>query len=510
MSTKRNWRRVKKGNPCPICGKPDFCIVSADETVAGCMRREAGCFKTKQGRNGALYYFHRLSGEQRPPDAGPPLSQGRVTERAAPEVLSEVYSALLAALTLSKAHRDNLCKRGLNDAEIDARGFRTLPLQCRARIARELRERFGKVLLRVPGFIVKEKEGRRYLTIAGLAGLLVPVRDTQGRIVALKVRRDDAGDGPRYLYISSAGYGGPSPGSPVHVPRGIPASAETVRLTEGELKADIAFALSGLPTISIPGVSNWRPALKILKELAAKTVRLAFDADAREKFIVSRYLLACAEALEEEGFSLELEQWDAAHKGIDDFLATNGTPDILRGDEAILTARALASAPFWECWPNSGMIEHSRQAEVIVVAVGPWSEGIISTLQTAGLPAGWFGVFPVRSVLSDRVAHFARGKKVLLVRGNFEEPDHPESEKHARVFARDGASETRQHCPGWGFLDKEHTTEEIAALWDQAEQFFLEAEETQENGKSAFTLSDEEKATLARIPELLESGGAES
>jgi hypothetical protein len=41
----------------------------------------------------------------------------------------------------------------------------------------------------------------------------VPVRDLTGRVVALKVRCDTQGDGPKYLYISSTACGGPGPGA---------------------------------------------------------------------------------------------------------------------------------------------------------------------------------------------------------------------------------------------------------------------------------------------------------
>ena len=78
----------------------------------------------------------------------------------------------------------------------------------------------------------------------------------------------------------------------MHVPLGTPATAELVRLSEGELKSDVVQALTGLPTISAPGVGNWKPALAVLKEMSAKTVRLAFDADAFDKPSVARPLAA--------------------------------------------------------------------------------------------------------------------------------------------------------------------------------------------------------------------------
>jgi hypothetical protein len=56
-------------------------------------------------------------------------------------------------------------------------------------------ERFGDQLLRVPGFLVKQGRSGCYLTFRGPAGQIVPCRHRAGRIVALKVRRDDAGEG---------------------------------------------------------------------------------------------------------------------------------------------------------------------------------------------------------------------------------------------------------------------------------------------------------------------------
>ena len=63
-----------------------------------------------------------------------------------------------------------------------------------------------------------EQDGRRWWSLAGAAGLLIPVRNLDGHIVALKVRADVPGDGPKYTTISSAKHGGPSPGAQVHVP----------------------------------------------------------------------------------------------------------------------------------------------------------------------------------------------------------------------------------------------------------------------------------------------------
>jgi hypothetical protein len=36
------WRHVTPAHPCPVCGRPDWCSLSADGTLAACRRVEAG------------------------------------------------------------------------------------------------------------------------------------------------------------------------------------------------------------------------------------------------------------------------------------------------------------------------------------------------------------------------------------------------------------------------------------------------------------------------------------
>jgi hypothetical protein len=263
--------------------------------------------------------------------------------RADADTLHEVYSALLKRLSLTEAHRENLRTRGLDAAAIKRGNYRSLPQDGRVAIAKKLQLRFGKKLRRVPGFTMLNGNLGPYLTFYGCPGLLIPVRDSSRRIVALKVRQTKGS--PRYLYISSTKYRGPGPGSPVHVPVNTPKQAECVRLTEGELKADVAAALSEIPTISIPGANSWRPALDVLPALGCKTVRLALDMDAREKPAVARALVAFAAALRQADYAVELEQWDSAHKGIDDALAAGGELRVLKGRDAreAITRIALAA-----------------------------------------------------------------------------------------------------------------------------------------------------------------------
>lgn len=274
-------------------------------------------------------------------------------ERAQDHVLYKVYTSLLRALALSDSHRENLRRRGLNDEEIDKRKYRTLPLHGRANIARKLADTHGvDLLLKIPGFYIREENGNKWLTLSGMPGILIPVRDLSGQIVGLKIRADDPGDGPKYTWFSSARYGGPGPGNRIHRPL-FNGDTSLVRVTEGELKADIATAISGILTLSIPGVSSWRQILPVLRECGAKTVRLAFDADARTNANVARALGLTARALAEEGYEVEVETWDLKQgKGIDDVLANGEKPAVLKGSESITAIEDILDSAGVELLPK--------------------------------------------------------------------------------------------------------------------------------------------------------------
>lgn len=347
MANLKGWVRVRQGSPCPICNSPDWCSVTADGAVAKCMRSEGGSYCTKLDRNGAPSHLHRLDGRTARGTPAVESPTGLPPARADPDTLHEIYSAILAGLPLHQRHRNNLSQRGLPDDRIDEGGYGTLPQQGRSRLVAGLAERFGERLVRVPGIVLREGNSGRYRTLAGPVGLLIPVRDRVGHIVALKVRRDTADDHTRrYVYLSSADQGGAGSGSPLHVPLGTPENCENVRLVEGELKADICWAITGRPTLSVPGVTNWRPALSELQALGAKTVCLTFDADARENRNVAKALEACAGALVAAGHGLELERWELSDgKGLDDLLAAGKLPQILTGEVALAAAReAMAEA----------------------------------------------------------------------------------------------------------------------------------------------------------------------
>src|SRR5216683_2931394 len=313
------WRNVHRSHPCAICGKGDWCSRTVDGWAL-CRRVDAGG-ERRLDRAGSEYWLHLVGdAPKRPPQV--PEEPG--SARAPADDLDRVYGAAIRHLGLADRHREEVLRRGLDSAAIENRGYRSLLQRGRAEIARELLARFPQdLLLSVPGLQVHSSQSGQHLSFGGPAGLVVPVRDLAGRVVALKVRRDAQDDGPKYLYISSTACGGPGPGAPVHIPlqSGQRIPRDAVRVTEGELKADVATQLSGILTISAPGVSAWRGVIPVLAELAPKVVHLAFDVDAATNPLVARATEATAEAVALEGYDVVLESWDSLlAKGVDDAL----------------------------------------------------------------------------------------------------------------------------------------------------------------------------------------------
>jgi hypothetical protein len=91
---------------------------------------------------------------------------------------------------------------------------------------------------------------------------------------------------------------------------GVLTPSSLVRVTEGELKADICTALDSTPTIGVPGVTQWQHAIPVLKQLGAQTVILAYDSpDVHTKPPVFEQAEAFWQGLIADGFEVQLEDW---------------------------------------------------------------------------------------------------------------------------------------------------------------------------------------------------------
>lgn len=296
-------------------------MISRGEGGRLLLKCHAGCETDKVLAAMGLGWGAVMGGGSAAPYTGPRRTKAAEAELA---FRDEVYRFLVGRLTLSEADRAALRKRGLSDAAIDRGEYRTLrPVQAGG-AARDLWAEHGPALLKVPGFL--KEDGDEYgAGLTSTSGLLVPVRDPRGRITACQVR---TGGRPKYLWLSSPEA---SCGSPTHVPLGV-AVADEVIVTEGPLKADVVWSVTGRPAVAVPGVSAQEPVLGVLNELRPKTVLTAFDMDWQDKEHVREQLVRLEGHLRRAGWPTRRLTWDATYKGIDDAVAAGVSPVVAESE----------------------------------------------------------------------------------------------------------------------------------------------------------------------------------
>lgn len=303
-----SWREVRRDRNCPICGKSHWCSYSTDGNYVVCRRIGGKDAIYRIDRSGVGYWLYCINREMDTEE--PPLIEKTQVEKVGQGLLNEVYSALLVLCPLTDHHAKNLQNRGLKSSEIERRAYGTLTIYDRIQIANKLVDRFGDDTCRkVPGIIIKQGSYKNYWSLAGSPGLLIPVRDIQKRIIALKIRLDDSDERGKYRSFSSTAYNGPGPGAQIHVPLFDGNIGETVRVTEGELKADIATVYDNTLTLSIPGVAAWRQSIEILNELKVKKIKIAFDKDAEQNLSVANCMMDFYRELKKNNFIISIERW---------------------------------------------------------------------------------------------------------------------------------------------------------------------------------------------------------
>jgi DNA primase len=302
--------------PCPVCGSRDRCGVRAEPPSLVICYRVPSSEHSADG--GFVHREGRFEGMREALAALPPSVQ-----RAPVAALDAAYRAVLARCGLSIDHREALRRRGLTATHIELAGYATLDARGRAALGRAVVDAVGADLAaRVPGYVTRSQDGRSWPSLGGWPGLLVPCRDTNGRILGMQVRRDQPDGGPRYVWLSSRSQGGASSAAFAHVPV-VRADADrsTVIVTEGPLKADVVTVLDGRLCVSIPGVSSWRSVLEVLDALRPSRVLVAFDTDVMTNPTVSAAHDALCSALVANSITCASLRWPSEFgKGLDDAL----------------------------------------------------------------------------------------------------------------------------------------------------------------------------------------------
>ncbi len=250
------------------------------------------------------------------------------SELAPPEDIDRAYRVILDALTLSPEHREALCRTGFGDAAVAASGARSLPVEGRARLASAVVAAIGEdAARRVPGIVRVEEHGRAWWSLAGPAGIVVPLRDgrAEGDRVAALLAGAEGLHGGRI--VGSAQRGGPGGIVVPHLPQRarelLDAGAARAVVVVGALRAELATARLNLPCVGAPGLDGWRLALDALTRwstVARVAVVLNSGATATA---TERETSACREAIAAAG--LGFDRFNAGD--FDSYLAARGAAE---------------------------------------------------------------------------------------------------------------------------------------------------------------------------------------
>jgi hypothetical protein len=162
MSGRNHWRRVRRDRPCPICERPDWCLVAADGSAAICARTESA---KRCGEAGWLHPLREHSWRPpRPRVRSVPLSRGQVRHDLA---------------SLAASYRD--C---IDSAQLDA-------------LARSL------------GLSVDSLTALGIGWSADHSAWSFPMKDAAGAVLGVRLRRPDGGkfavrDGREGLFLAAA------------------------------------------------------------------------------------------------------------------------------------------------------------------------------------------------------------------------------------------------------------------------------------------------------------------
>lgn len=233
------------------------------------------------------------------------------------ETRDATYTAFLQRLTLATDHRTNLLNRGLSLDDIERLGYKTTPAVGTAAIARQLVSE-GFYLTGVPGFYRENDD--RWNFVHECRGILIPVRDPQGRIQGLQIRRDNV-TRRKFRWVSSVGKkDGCRAEGWTHL-AGRP--RERVILTEGPMKADVIASLTGQTVLAVPGVNaltQLETTLAYLRENGTESIMTAFDMDFLINPHVQNGYRELTKLLSGMGYQYGTYLWDPEYKGLDDYV----------------------------------------------------------------------------------------------------------------------------------------------------------------------------------------------
>ncbi len=157
--TADTWRRVTRAEPCPICGKPDWCGRSPDGSAAVCMRVESP-YPTRNGG-----WLHHLQEHPPPPRPAP---RRPAPASSAPDV--EILWRKWRDATTAERRTRLAASLGIGPAAIEA--LRAAWAPPHLAWAFPMQDAAGRTV----GIRLRAEDGRKWSVRGGREGLFVPDR----------------------------------------------------------------------------------------------------------------------------------------------------------------------------------------------------------------------------------------------------------------------------------------------------------------------------------------------
>lgn len=252
--------------------------------------------------------------------------------------IDNTYRCFLDNLELSSMHHEDLLSRGLSEGAIQANMYKTISNDNLIAISRRLIED-GCKLEGIPGFF--QLYNGKYTFRELSPGFFVPYRNEKNEIVGIQMRVDESAryvdengkKSPKYFWVSSDGFSnGCGSGSPAHWAcdyywdgekfQPVITSKKCIGITEGALKGDIFYNLTGIPCICIAGVNIYNSAEDAFKKawkLGFRVLFLLFDMDSESNEDVQKAFEIIKVKAQRIGFHVIRATWKRYIKGVDDY-----------------------------------------------------------------------------------------------------------------------------------------------------------------------------------------------
>lgn len=356
-----------KINPCPICGKEDWCcFIPSDQSV--CL--EDGLYICNRSQtkadiispiNGSIYLYRKdtINGDgiyikeevqqQKREDrkssknVSKPIIKRKEEAKGniarANKELDYIYRKFLSMLTLKQQHKKILLEEGWSEELITRSLFCSIP-EYKPYYVKELLK--SEELKGVPGFYYSKE----HWSFVGKSGILMPLYDIKNQIFRLRIRDDnpeldDKGkEKNKYKNFASHGIGGCQAGLQIGIIQKEGNRKEEFYITEGEKKALVGNYCLNRRVVNLTGVNCFRflleangseeAMLSYLIKTGAKIPIVAFDADKRDNPAVWKAHNKLIQLLKGYFQIVGVANWNSGFgKGLDDILLTGILPNII-------------------------------------------------------------------------------------------------------------------------------------------------------------------------------------